>query len=341
MNDTDMFFWEGYWHLLCHRSEVSKPRDFVLLEACGGEVVAFHDGKKVVVFDNLCPHRGARIFTSNIGNKAFLCPYHNWSYSNGRIFIADSSQFAHCADPKPDLHHYKTAWVGDFLFFAISPLNSVEEQLGLAEPLVRNISTSIATRLDFSSYKYQSIWQIAVENALEPYHVSAIHPNSLAKLQLSHGNNEFLGLNSMWLSELGDHRTVSQLSRLLKLFELDYFHAGYLNLHLFPFSMVSSTFGVSYSIQNFFPDTVDNSSQFVSRLYQSKLKDGSKSKIIEPLMKSTADLNRQVFAEDNQICERIASRSWTNITPKYYANPDELRLVYFREQFTSELGSKS
>ena len=339
MEELDKFFWEGYWHLLCHRSEVSKPRDFVLLEAYGGEVVAFHDGSNVVVFDNLCPHRGARIFTDKAGNKAFLCSYHNWSYSKGRIFIADPGQFQQCSESKPDLHHYKTAWVGDFLFFAISPLNSIENQLGLAEPLVRNISTSISARLDFSSYSYQSIWQVAIENALEPYHVSAVHPESLAKLKLSQGKNEFFGLNSIWLSELGDHRTVTQFNRLLKLFELDYLHPGYLNLHLFPFSMISSTFGISYSIQNFYPDKDGESTQFASRLYQSKLKDESKSKIVEPLMKSTADLNRQVFAEDNQICQRIPARSWTNLAPKYYAIPDELRLVYFRERLTSEMGS--
>lgn len=339
MSGADGFFWQGYWHLLCHRSEVDKPRDFVRLKGLAQEVVAFNDGKNVVVFDNLCPHRGALVFGFDAGNQAFLCPYHKWSYSNGRVFVADSKQFAHCAEPKPDLNKYETAWVGDFLFFAINPLSNVEVQLGAAEPIVRNISTSIAARHDFSSYKYESIWQISIENALEPYHVSAIHPDSLARLELASGTNEFFGLNSAWFTEIGNARTVKQLTRLLKFFDLDYLHLGYFNLHLFPFSMISSTFGISYSIQNFFPGSGDTTTQFASRLYQSKLVDASKANIIAPLMNSTADLNRQVFLEDNSICQRIPSSSWTQSPPKYYAIPDEERLVYFRDRFRSALSS--
>lgn len=337
MNSIDRFFWEGYWHLLCHRSEVSKPRDFVRLKGFGQEIVAFHDGKNIVVFDNLCPHRGALIFGDDAGNKPFLCPYHNWSYSNGRVFIADSKQFAHCEQPKPDLNKYETAWVGDFLFFAIKPLKSVEEQLGKAAPMVHSISTSVEARHDFSSYKYGAVWQISIENALEPYHVSTIHPDSLAKLQLTSGRNEFFGSNSVWFAEVGDRRTVKQLTNLLKFFTLDYLHEGYLNLHLFPFSMISSTFGMSYSVQNFFPASESGMTAFASRLYRSKLADQSKANIVAPLMNSTAQLNRQVFTEDNIICQRLPASSWTKAAPAYYAIPDEERLFYFRERFRSEI----
>ena len=221
MNNIDRLFWEGYWHLLCHRSEVNNPRDFVRLKGFGQEIVAFNDSNNIVVFDNLCPHRGALIFGDDAGNKPFLCPYHNWSYRNGRVFIADSKQFAHCGQRKPDLNKYLTAWVGDFLFFAIKPLQSLEEQLAEAEPTVHSISTSVQTRHDFSSYKYDSIWQISIENALEPYHVSTIHPDSLAKLQLTSGRNEFFGSNSVWFAEVGDKRTAKQLTNLLKFFKID------------------------------------------------------------------------------------------------------------------------
>jgi phenylpropionate dioxygenase-like ring-hydroxylating dioxygenase large terminal subunit len=337
MNSIDKFFWEGYWHLLCHRSEVCKPRDFVRLKGFGQEIVAFHDGKDIVVFDNRCPHRGAMIFGDDSGNQPFLCPYHNWSYSKGRVFIADPKQFAHCDKPKPDLNRYQTAWVGDFLFFAIKPLKSVEEQLGEVGPMVHSISTSVEARHDFASYKYDSIWQISIENALEPYHVSAIHPDSLAKLRLTSGRNEFFESNSVWYTEVGDSRTVKQLANLLKFFTIDYLYEGYFNLHLFPFSMISSTFGISYSVQNFFPATENGITAFASRLYRSRLADQSKENIVAHLMNSTAKLNRQVFMEDKMICQRIPASSWTMSAPEYYALPDEERLFYFRERLRSEI----
>ncbi|RYF11431.1 MAG: hypothetical protein EOO77_19390, partial [Oxalobacteraceae bacterium] len=67
--------WDENWHLLCHRSEVAQPSDYLRFEIFGDEVVAFHDGEQVIVFDNRCPHRGARIFDGTCGKRRWVCPY--------------------------------------------------------------------------------------------------------------------------------------------------------------------------------------------------------------------------------------------------------------------------
>jgi len=43
-------------------------------------------------------------------------------------------------------------------------------------------------------------------------------------------------------------------------------HEGYQSIYLFPFTMLTSTFGYSYSLQNFFPSQESNKTFFYSRL---------------------------------------------------------------------------
>lgn len=339
MNEADRFLWEGYWHLIGHRSEIENPRDFIRIQTVAGDVIAVNNGRNVQVFDNLCPHRGAQIFSEDFGNKPFICPYHGWSFSNGKVFVADKQQFEHCSNEDIKLNEYKISWVGDFLFFALAPIVDIDSQLGELKKDIEKISLSISYRHDFNAYMYDSIWQIAIENALEPYHVSAVHPQSLAKLKLSRGENRYYKTNSAWFTEVGDTRTASRLMRLSQLFELEYQHEGYLNIHLFPFSMISSTFGLSYSIQNFFPGATGASTNFFSRLYSSRLKKEKDKSIMTPFLDSTASLNRQVFEEDKMICAIVPASSWSSVAPKYYASHDEERIIHFRKMYREAINS--
>jgi phenylpropionate dioxygenase-like ring-hydroxylating dioxygenase large terminal subunit len=332
--------WQDYWHLLCHRSEIKKSRDFVRFDVAGQEVVAFHDGAEIIAFNNLCPHRGARIFDGTTGNAPFLCRYHGWSYSKGKVFIADKAQFAHCDPSSVRLTTLKTTWVGDFLFVSTTPVLTIEQQLSDIYETVRAISNDLERRLDVNTYDYDCVWQVAVENALEPYHVSMIHADSLNQLKLGPGRNEYHGVNSIWYTDIQNTQSARRLEKLGKLFQLSFQHPGYVNIYLYPFSMISSTFGLTYSIQHFFPSSDEDRAHFVSRLYQSQLRSGLNPNMLDSFFASTAEMNRQIFREDNNICRRVPSRSWSAAAPKVYAR-DEERLVHFRETYRQTAGNSA
>jgi phenylpropionate dioxygenase-like ring-hydroxylating dioxygenase large terminal subunit len=330
MSDFSDELWRSYWHLAGHLSELQDPRDFVRLTVGRNEVVLFNDGKDIIAFDNRCPHRGARIFDGQAGNSPFLCRYHGWSYANGKLFVADKQQFQHCDLSNATLSNLHLERLGDFFFVSVSPRMSLEQQLGGLMETVRQISQTISMRHDFNSYSYDCFWPIAVENALESYHVAAIHPKSLNQLLLNDGLVERHGLNSIWYTQVGNARVANRLNRLAKMFDLAFAHPGYMNMFLFPFSMISSTFGLSYSIQNFLPGQTDASCSFFSRLFTSKVKSGTNEKIFHDFFDSTAKLNRQVFHEDNTICSRLPQDAWSFEPPQIYARSEE-RIVYFRE----------
>ena len=336
MNNLSQSLRNNYWHLLCHRQEVTNSGDFVRFDWLGEEIVIYNDNGNIIAFNNLCIHRGARVFIDDYGNQRFTCAYHGWSYQNGRICAPKSQVASNTNFLSAKLNLIEIDWCGDFLFASIFPQSSLSNQLADCAPIVKAISHSISDRYDFNRYDYKCNWAIAVENALEPIHVPFIHTSSLGQLQLNDGNNNFSKLNSTCYFSIGNNRMRKQLSNLKKCFSTDFQYEGYMSIFLFPFTMLSSTFGYSYSLQNFLPTLNDNLTHFTSRLFTSNLSKLSYSQIVEPLFQSAAKMNRQVFDEDRLICERVPSSSWS-VEPHPLATQDEDRILHFRKNCKDEL----
>lgn len=336
MGARSLRLWEDYWHLVCHRSEVADPREFVRLDVHGKEVVVFNDGESVVAFDNRCPHRGARIFDGTHGNQRFVCQYHGWSYSKGRLFVARKQSFAHCPIEEADLNRFATEWLGDFLFVSKSPIMPLAKQLQDVAPILQSISGGLSRRLDFNAFTYECDWRVAVENALEPYHVALIHPDTLNTLELSPGRDEFFGLNSIWYSELGNNRMSKRLKSLSRLFDLTYQYEGYMSIFMFPFTMLSGTYGFSYSLQNFMPSAQPERTNFVSRLFSSRLASNVKPELLDGFFESSAAMNRATFDEDHEICKRVPFDSWSPEPPRFWSTAEE-KVVHFRRSFATTM----
>lgn len=309
----DQYLVDRYWHPVAHRSELESTNDYVRFDIGDEEVVAFNDGAGVVVFDNLCPHRGTRIFEGDTGTQRFVCPYHGWSFARGKLFRGAARALDGDA-PVPGLSTWQHCWVGNLLFASKSPLQSIEEQLGATHERLISLSQAWSRRHDWNGYTFACDWKVAVENAQEPYHIGQIHPDTLSRLKLTSGRNEFAGDNSFWFAEVDDPSMKRGLDRIGKLFQLEFQHKGYMSLYLFPFSMISSTYGYSYSMQSFFPIGVANCANFASRLYTSRLAPGIKPAILEAFFDDTVRINRQVFEEDHAICRRLPVRAWKNGT---------------------------
>ncbi|WP_407730439.1 aromatic ring-hydroxylating dioxygenase subunit alpha [Pseudomonas helleri] len=320
----------SYWHPIAHMSELANDRDFVLFEIQDFEVVVINDKGNFVAFDNLCPHRGARFFTEYYGNQMVKCLYHGWSYTRGKVNVAGIKTFQGCDIASARLNEFKLEVIGELVFFAIKPHTTLKEQLGpvISDLLVR-IGGDIDSRADFNRYPFECDWTIALENALEPYHIPLIHTNTLATLNLGVGQNEFYGENSIWYSPVEDEKVAKRLRSLNRFYSVTEPYQGYMSIFIFPFSMISSTYGYSYSMQSFFPSSDSRSSFFTSRLYPVKNSESKYKEITSSFVTSSAQINRQVFDEDHQICKRIPAKSWSTSAPKFTSTLEQ-KLLHFR-----------
>lgn len=320
-----------YWHMVCHRKELPNDGDFLRFKTPIGHVVIFNDDGDYVAFDNRCAHRGALIYLTDFGNQANTCKYHGWTFKSGQLIIPSVEQFKDCNINKADLNRYKLDWCGDFLFLGVSPQNDLYEQLDGVAEFVENISFNISGRHDVSAYEYECAWPLAIENALEPYHIDLVHPSTLANLKLEDGVNTFYGSNSVWQAPVGDVRIKKQLGRLGSFFNIDYAYEGYMSIFMFPFTMISSTYGYSYSLQNFFPhQTIPGRTNFMSRLLICNVKDEHAQKIVQPFFESSANVNRMVFEEDHSICKIMPADSWSP-EPLKFISDQEVKIAHFRD----------
>ena len=294
------------------------------------EVLLIHDKGNYVAFDNLCPHRGARFFTEDFGNKIVKCLYHGWSYSRGKVNVAGIKTFQGCSIEHAALNEFKIEACGDLLFFAIEPKTTLQAQLGPdVFALLHKVAGDIDERSDFNRYSFECDWPIALENALEPYHIPLIHTDTLATLELGVGVNEFYGENSIWYSPVENEKVAKRLKSLNRFFAATEPFQGYMSIFLFPFSMISSTYGYSYSIQSFFPWASPDAAFFTSRLYPVKNSEPRYKDMTSGFVQSSAEVNRKIFDEDHQICKRISSKSWSTSPPRFTSALEE-KLLHFR-----------
>lgn len=330
MFDLSRALWENYWHLVCHRCELPTHGDFIKLQVLDHEVVVFNDNGDLVAFDNRCPHRGARMYLESSGNQAATCSYHGWTFTGGRLIIPSPEQFVGCKLETVDLRRWQIEWVGDFLFVGAQPRQSIDAQLGSVRAILEDVSFGVGGREDWNAYPFECDWKIALENALEPYHVSLVHPQSLGLLELQPGENRFDGLNSIWYAPVGNARMAKQLASLKRFFALDHQYEGYMSIYMFPFTMLSSTFGYSYSLQSFYPSTQADRTHFASRMLTMAPRQGVDPQVLSGFFESSAQVNRRVFDEDHQVCRRMPADTWSPLAPQFAAE-SESKLLHFRQ----------
>jgi nitrite reductase/ring-hydroxylating ferredoxin subunit len=318
-----------WWHLVAHRNELRDSGDYVRLQWPLGDLLLYNDAGEVIATDNVCPHRGARFFTDQSGCAPMVCPYHGWRYRDGGIRAARKPEFNPADLQGLDINRRPTAWCGDWLFVGVSPKQTLAQQLGQFADVLAGVSADIERRQDFNAHLWESDWRVAVENALEADHVAMVHPGSLAPMALGEGQFEFEGASSLWRTEVNNESMAKRLSGLRRMFDTPHANEGYINLHVFPFAMIGSTYGYSYSLHIFAPTGEAHRTHFSSRLYGARVMDG-KAPLLQGFFEGGAQLNRQVLGEDHAICRRVSSDFDLASPSRVYA-ASEARLRWFQQ----------
>ncbi|KQS55451.1 hypothetical protein ASG17_05020 [Brevundimonas sp. Leaf363] len=318
-----------WWHLIAHEAELAQPGDWLRFDWPLGELVVMNDGGKLLAFDNVCPHRGGRFFDGPSGQGAAICPYHAWRIRDGAVKVAQAARFKACDLERAVLNRFEIERHGPWVFVGVQPAQTLAAQLGdLAEPLL-SMGQDIERRADLHAETWDCDWRVAVENALETYHVAPIHGTSLGTLGLKDETWRLHGANSDYTAEVGAARTARGLQAMGRFFEAPNAHAGYRSIHVFPFAMVSSTFGYSAALQTFMPSEGGRETRFTTRMLGARRMAGMEAPA-DAFLASSARMNRQVFEEDRAICERVSRRYDLDAANRIFAD-NEGRVAHFAD----------
>lgn len=173
---------EQGWHCLGRSDELSDPGDYLTAHVLDEPLIAVRgqDGK-VRVLSNICRHRAMPLAQGQGNIKRFLCPYHAWSYRlDGTLLRAphmDNAGF----DPKscrlPEFPVFE--WNG-FIYVSLgAEAKPLEPQLRGLDELIRAYEPETYEIVHSEEEVWRCNWKCLVENFMEGYHLSVVHPATL------------------------------------------------------------------------------------------------------------------------------------------------------------------
>lgn len=171
------------WLCVGRAEQVPKAGDFFTIELAGQPLIVVRDDAGAVrVHSAICRHRGAVVAEGQGRCRAFVCPYHGWTYAiDGRLVGTPG-------DPPPmagaegfersqyGLTPIRAETWGGFVFVTFN---------AEAAPLVEWLGDLPAYLADYrledfrwthkDVYDVECNWKVWLENAFENYHVMTIH----------------------------------------------------------------------------------------------------------------------------------------------------------------------
>ena len=88
LNLENQRLFAGSWILAGIASEIPNRGDVQPVDVGGRSLILTRDNNaEIRVFQNVCPHRGARLVDDRVdGTNALICPYHSWTFElDGRL----------------------------------------------------------------------------------------------------------------------------------------------------------------------------------------------------------------------------------------------------------------
>ena len=171
------------WLCVGRVEQLPNPGDFFSIELLRHPLIVVRDEKgDVRVHSAICRHRGA-VVTEGAGRcRAFVCPYHSWTYSLSGALVSTPGS----PPPMAGVQGFSTAdhglapirsdTFGGFIFVTFNedaaPLAS---WLGDLPRFLEGYDLENMTWTHRDEYVVECNWKVWLENAFENYHAPTIH----------------------------------------------------------------------------------------------------------------------------------------------------------------------
>ena len=172
------------WRMVAHRSELSKPYQFVTCEIFDQSILIVRDKDDVIkAFHNVCQHRGTRLVHERRGEgrKLYTCKYHAWSYgTNGMLVRAPGTDHLKNFDTsKICLKPVKVQEFAGFVFINLDEnAESMETMYPGADKLILEHAPDMADLRFESEHDFIAPvnWKVVMDNNIESYHLTLSGP---------------------------------------------------------------------------------------------------------------------------------------------------------------------
>ena len=328
------------WIFACLLNEVSNEKDFFVLNVAETSIIVYNNGKEIKAFQNACPHRFNKIFTSEKGNDNLLCKYHSWGFTkDGQLIGKEQKKLLGVkANENVCLHQYSIEIVGNFVFINLnSNPESLERQLGNLKQDILLVSEILGEKIGEKNIKHNNNWKFIVENVIENEHCKALHQETLGKsgycsnqpeIQCEENDNSYFIISPI-LNEARKKRDNLFEKFLPRKISTN----KYKHILFFPNFTISIFEGLIITIGQVVPIDSESSSYRLQFFYSSLTKENHISgQILSEMKKETLDFSERVFQEDKEILEQL-QKGVKQISHSGFIYESEKRLKWFIETY--------
>ncbi len=190
--------WHRDWVFVGTVDQVAEPGDWFSADLGGQPVIVLRDQSgQLAALSNLCAHRGTLLVEGTGNSKRFQCPYHAWTYRDDGSLMA----VPHASPDEVDksalcLDRYRCdSWNG-LVFVAmnaeVAPLSERFEHLDdvVGPHRLAELHHWTSQR---ASEEWAANWKLVMANAMESYHLFAIHPETLEPYTPTAGSYYIVG----------------------------------------------------------------------------------------------------------------------------------------------------
>ncbi len=176
------------WHCIGRVDEIPETGDFFTIDLMAEPLLVVRKSEEeVAVLSNVCRHRGMPVAQGAGNTKRFRCPYHAWTYElDGRLrnapLVPKDQLDKDCK--LPELKSY--CWQG-FIFTSLDTdaiwlEENVDSTLMPLDQHVENYHMHAMHHAVNFVELWDCNWKSLVENFMDGYHLSVVHPETLHHL---------------------------------------------------------------------------------------------------------------------------------------------------------------
>lgn len=185
--DPDIFAHESAtvlragWHCAGRADEVPDPGDYITLSLLGEPIIVVRDGGRLRALSNVCRHRGMPLAQGTGNAKRFVCPYHAWTYGTDGALLRAARMKNAGFDPEAcKLGEFACIERFGFVYISLSdtPPDLDAGLAGLGEALAPYEPENYRI-VHVAEETWHTNWKCLVENFMEGYHLSVVHPETL------------------------------------------------------------------------------------------------------------------------------------------------------------------
>ena len=299
------------WMFVGFANDLRNNNDFITSEIAGTSVLVQNFDGELRAFHNVCTHRYAQIHLRPCGNGKPVCPYHGWIFNKDGIPVGipgnrEHFGFDEAAKKRLALPRFEVGVRGRFVFVRLEPGGpGLDEQLGAYGPVLDHLSEIFTDRIDEDVLPWEANWKVALESALEVYHVDATHPETFKKFakkvwicsydgEHSRGTTHLSDTSARWWDGVIERLGLPR-SEVLR---------NYDHFMIFPNLAIGITHGALMSVQTYDPVGPERSNLhfrlFLGETSKPKTRGGPTRKAVEA---NVCGFNRTVLDEDRRVAE--------------------------------------